>query len=609
MRFFASGRENSPTAAIVDFARYLIAEGGTRRTVFGIALLIFGSLTEGISILLLVPLLQQIGPDRESIAIPVPTSGLAMIFGTHVYIALPAILAAVVALVLARAIFIRFSNLFLSALLYDVINEVRLGLFRSISGAKWEAVARYRGADLNHVLTADIDRVQSAAMHLYLMLQSIVLLVVYLFASWLISPAMTTFAFAAGGVMLAALHGVRKRAADYGEKLTRNRQAQYRLISEFLGGVKVAKAFNAEPRYLSELAGTLGSMRSDYMRFVRIGSMGSLATQVASALVLAFFVYVALGEFALSLPKIVVLAFLFLRIAPRFTGLQSHMQEVLVNLPAFDAMQTTRTMCDMAREHQAPSEICPIVLKRCLRLEGVCLRYGGDEDESGLDEVSLSVPAGKVTAIVGPSGSGKSTIADVMMGLLEPTTGTVVVDGVALDESNRRSWREHVGYVPQDVFLLHDTIEANLRLAEPRASEDEIWGALRAANADAFVGELPEKLNTVVGDRGSRLSGGERQRIALARALLRRPQLLLLDEATSALDWESQRLIANAIAQLRTTVVIIAHHPSMISLADWIVSVERGRVVEVGFLKDLLGTGRSQLARIEYVGEAVERTN
>lgn len=228
-----------------------------------------------------------------------------------------------------------------------------------------------------------------------------------------------------------------------------------------------------------------------------------------------------------------------------------------------------------------------------------------------LDEVSLTVPAGKLTAIIGPSGSGKSTIADIIMGFLEPATGTVTVDGVVLGEGNRRSWREHVGYVPQDVFLLHDTIEANLRLAEPTASEDEIWDALRAANADAFVRALPEELKTIVGDRGSRLSGGERQRVALARALLRRPQLLLLDEATSALDWESQRLIANAIALLRgpTTVVVIAHHPSMVLLADWIVSIERGRVVESGFLKDLLGTEQSILARIVQDRDTVERTN
>ncbi|TIS53366.1 MAG: ABC transporter ATP-binding protein, partial [Mesorhizobium sp.] len=169
------------------------------------------------------------------------------------------------------------------------------------------------------------------------------------------------------------------------------------------------------------------------------------------------------------------------------------------------------------------------------------------------------------------------------------------------------AWRDQVAYVPQDVFLLHDTIAANLRLAAPQSGDEELWAALRKAHAADFVERLDRRLETVVGDRGVRLSGGERQRIALARALLRKPSLLILDEATSALDWQNQSLIAQSIEELRgqMTILTIAHRPSMIAFADWVVAIESGRIVEVGQYQRLKARSGSRLARM-LSGERAE---
>jgi ATP-binding cassette, subfamily C, bacterial len=332
---------------------------------------------------------------------------------------------------------------------------------------------------------------------------------------------------------------------------------------------------------------------------VRLSSLSGVMFQGSTALVVAVFVYVALRWFSLPLSEIVVLVFLFMRVAPRFTALQGDVQEILINLPAFDAMQELQAACEREREMAGVSDHLFPLLRSALELDAVSFRYGeGAEDV--LSHVSFSVPARQITALIGPSGSGKSTLADMLMGLIEPARGTVAIDGVVLDELNRREWRECVSYVPQEVFLLHDTIAANLRLAAPSASEEAMWEALRAAEAAAFVERLPDRLETVVGDRGLRLSGGERQRIALARALVRRPQLLILDEATSALDWENQSLIARSIEELRgsMTIVTIAHRPSMISFADWVVALEDGKVVESGPYARLIDTSGSRLSRM-----------
>jgi len=176
------------------------------------------------------------------------------------------------------------------------------------------------------------------------------------------------------------------------------------------------------------------------------------------------------------------------------------------------------------------------------------------------------------------------------MGLLSPTHGKMLVDGRLLKGPDLRPWRRGIGYVPQETFLLHDTLRHNLRWSNPDATDDELHEALHLAAADDFVAALPAGLDTVLGDRGMRLSGGERQRIALARALVRRPKLLILDEATNSLDGENQQRVQSAIQNLHgeMTIVIIAHRLSTVRDADQIVVLEEGQIVEVGGYQELL---------------------
>src|SRR5690606_21587447 len=145
-------------------------------------------------------------------------------------------------------------------------------------------------------------------------------------------------------------------------------------------------------------------------------------------------------------------------------------------------------------------------------------------------------PKGKLTTLIGPSGAGKTTLSDVLLGLVRPRSGQILVDGVPLEELNLEQWRELVGYVPQELFLFHDTVMNNVTLGDPHITPEEVREALEAAGAWSFVEQLPQGMDTVVGERGTLLSGGQRQRISIARALVRKPKLLLLDEVTSALD-------------------------------------------------------------------------
>jgi ATP-binding cassette subfamily C protein len=580
----------------------VVARIGGRRTWTALSFLILGSLTEGISILLLVPLLHLVGRSDQNFAIRLPDNEVVRWLTTDGTLQLTTVLCALVGLVTLQAAFNRFKSIYMATLLYDFVNRLRTDLFESIGKARWRIFVRTRSSDLDHALTGDIDRVQATVFSLLMLVQTAVLLVGYLVVSLLISPVMTLFAVVIGVIMFVVLQPFRARATAFGQVLTANRQDQYRTVSEFLGGIKVAKSLNVEATYFAQLRSILERMKIDNINYVRNSTIATALFQVASVIGLSLFIYIALVRFNLSLAEIVVLLLVFMRIAPRFMDMQTQAQQILINLPAYASMRELQTRFDAEREptNAEPLEGERLSLDTGLNIRNVSFAYGEGAGRPVVSDITFGLPAGKVTALIGPSGSGKSTIADMLLGLLEPTGGKILVDGVEIAASNRRRWRDQVAYVPQDVFLLHDTIAANLRLAAPLAANDDLWTALRSAQAGDFVERLEHQLETVVGDRGVRLSGGERQRIALARALLRKPSLLILDEATSALDWQNQSLIAKSIDGLRgsMTILTIAHRPSMIAFADWIVAIEDGRIVEVGQYRRLKEESGSRLSRM-----------
>lgn len=239
-----------------------------------------------------------------------------------------------------------------------------------------------------------------------------------------------------------------------------------------------------------------------------------------------------------------------------------------------------------------PVAIDPATVRGELRIDGVSYGYPGS-DRLALDGISASVPAGAHLALVGATGSGKSTLASLVVRLADPTSGRITVDGVDLRDIDPQTLTQVIGIVTQETYLAHDSIRANLLLADPGATEAQLWQALAVAQAADLVAGLPDGLDTVVGARGHRFSGGEKQRIAIARTLLRDPAVLVLDEATSALDNDTERELQtalDALARGRTTITI-AHRLSTIESADEILVLSGGQVVERGEHTDLVASG------------------
>ena len=213
---------------------------------------------------------------------------------------------------------------------------------------------------------------------------------------------------------------------------------------------------------------------------------------------------------------------------------------------------------------------------------------------------NIKMKKGWMTAIIGESGSGKTTITDLLLGLQVPSKGSVMIDGVPLDKFDLISFRKKIGFVPQDAILFNDSVRANLLWSNSNASEEDCWSALKLSNADSFVKALSNGLDTNVGDRGQKLSGGQRQRIALARALIRNPELLILDEATSSLDTESELAINTAIDQLskKITIIVISHRLTTVTNADYVYVLEKGYIVEEGSFNNLKLKPKGKLAKM-----------
>lgn len=288
-----------------------------------------------------------------------------------------------------------------------------------------------------------------------------------------------------------------------------------------------------------------------------------------------------------TLPHLFAFLLALYRVTPRLRGVYSSLAALASVAPSVARMMEIIRVGTDFQEHDHGESLPG--LKQEIEFHNVTFRYLPDEAPAVVD-LSFKILRGSFTALVGVSGTGKSTVADLLLRLFEPTSGQILVDGMELKTFSCTSWRKRLGVVDQQPFLFHASIRENIAFGKPDAKTEEIVAAAKAAYADVFITRLAEGYDTVVGDRGYRLSGGQCQRIALARALVRNPEILILDEATSALDSESERLIQRALDAQRSsrTIIAIAHRLSTVARADQILVLDEGRLVEQGTHSELL---------------------
>jgi ATP-binding cassette subfamily C protein len=478
------------------------------------------------------------------------------------------------------------------------VNRLRARLYAAVGAAEWRHLMGIQRSDLLAVLSANVIQVGGGVAGVLGVIVAAIIATAQLVVVLQLSVVMTALSAASGLALVLVVWPLVRRSRQLGADLVRlNRQA-VRLATQFFDALKLAKAYGREREHEAAYLGAIEEAQDAQVSFAWASGIASMVQSTLTAGLLGLTVYIAISVEHVQVGLLLVIAVAFTKVVSKIVAGQSNIQQVALALPAYDEVSALIDECEAAGERPgADAGKVPIgsgVVLEQVRFSYPNARGSGAEALRG---VSLEIPAGATVALTGSSGAGKTTVADLVAGLILPSAGRVLVGGRPLTREHILGWRRSVALVPQDPFLFHDTIEANMRWARPEASEADVWEALTVANAAEFVDALDAGLQTVVGDRGMRMSGGERQRIALARAVLRRPELLILDEATSSLDTENELAIRRALAALkgRTTILLIAHRLSTISEADDVVVLDRGQVVERGTWDDLVQSrGRLQ---------------
>jgi ATP-binding cassette subfamily C protein len=402
--------------------------------------------------------------------------------------------------------------------------------------------------------------------------------IVYAGVAFLVTWKGALLCLAGGGIVLYGLRRLVRMTHHAGMRQTQLLKSLLSRLADSFQSVKPLKAMAREER-VGFLLGSENKRLNRALRRDVISTEGlSAAQEFTMALIIASGLYVALIQWKLSFNAVIVLVLVLTRSLVSLGKIQRQYQKMRSYESAFWSLQAVIEDARRARETN-PGGTSP-GLEQSLRLNNVHFSYG---KTVVLWNASLTVPAGSFTAIMGPSGAGKTTIADLFIGLLRPQEGQILIDNVPLEQVDLRQWRRMIGYVPQEPFLLHDTVLWNVTLGDPELNEADAEAALRAAGAWEFVAELPQQIHSSVAERGTALSGGERQRIAIARALARRPKLLILDEVTSSLDPQTEAAICRTLQGLRgrLTILVISHQPAVVEAADRIYRIQNGEVILV----------------------------
>ena len=554
----------------------MIARLGRWRALLLVLAMFLNSLLEGFGIATLLPLLALILGQEEGALPPMARTMLDMLE----QLGLPGeawALTIIAAGALALREVISFAILSWSGyVIADMAARLRRRLLSSIVQASWPWFHDNR---LGGMAVALAQFTTNASIAMELAVKALALLLrtlVYVALIVMISPVLALLVLAASAALFGPLFLVVKLTRKYSGKFAGSTSDLSSYFADVFASIKVFKAMGLEEGVRPLFEHFVRRLRKYRFRTI-VAANGLTALQNIAALILIFGVLLGAVRW-LGLPpvEVGVVAGLLVAVARNFGKSQLLLQKLAEQRPYLKRVDDLMASAEAARE-SLPGGRTP-VLQQDIRLDRVSFSYPG---KPVLEDVSFSIPARRISVITGPSGAGKTTIVDLVTGLQKPQAGRILIDGVPLEDIDLAQWRRMIGYVPQELILLSGNVRDNIVLGAA-VTDEEVWRALELAGAADFVRELPEGLDTDLGERGVKLSGGQRQRLSLARALVRKPKLLILDEVTSALDPDTERKLVQQIGNLarkeRITVIAITHTPAWQGVADVLLHLEKGRV-------------------------------
>lgn len=513
----------------------------------------------------------------------------AQMLGLKSYVGFLAVLViGVVIIYIVKNILLIYSRSVQVAYQCQVEEELSLTMLRSYLNKPYSYYVQTNSSDIRHGVIEDISKIYDILQVVFqLMAESITVLfiIVYIIQQdWFMAVGIT---IAAGLTVIVLALGFKNILKHTGEQYRVQDLARNRNILQISQGIMDIFVMQRKEAFYDKYKVSYDEYRKAKITYSVVGACPEriIETIFIASICLIVFLRIGQGIDAMEfVPQLGALAMAAYRLLPSINKFSNGINAIVFYQPSVDAayenISSARRDFQMDAESRKSDE-CRLSFQDKIDVRNILWQYDRAERKI-LDKASLEIKKGDSVAIIGESGSGKTTLADILLGLYKPEEGEVLVDGQEI-YLNLKQWAQIISFVPQNVYLLDDTIRENIVFGQSKADDDRIWDALEQAQLKDFVRNLPEGLDTVVGEAGIRFSGGQRQRIAIARALYSQPDILLLDEATAALDNDTEAAVMEAIDSLKgkKTLIIIAHRLSTIKNCNKVYEVKNGKIIDV----------------------------
>ena len=548
-----------------------------KRSALVLVLLFAAGLAEGLGLAALLPILVLVSGQSSGDPQGFENWILWGLNGVGLRPDLLVLLSLIIGVTIIKAILVMASRRTVGNQVARLAAQLRVKLINALVKTKWQYFSDLRVGNISNIMTFEVNRASAIYASSCDFLTSIIYLIIYtslaLVMSWQVTLGALCFSF----LLLFLLHGLVRLSQQAGQQQSIAGKALLSRLNDVLISIKPLKAMGQEHKASFAIAEE-AHLLEKALRLQVYAKAALLSFQeVFIVIVLAGCVYIAITASFVSFAELLLLALLFQRMVSRIGQLQSNVQKMITHEAAYAVIMQMINKAGLFEEKSGRLEFEDQLTS--LQLKNVGLSLGG---QCILNDVSLTVPANKLTILHGPSGAGKTTIIDIITGLHMPDNGSVLVNRLPLSDMDVLSWRERIGYVPQETILFHDSMLVNISMGDPNISRDDVYDVICQVGLKALVDDHPDGLDRIVGERGMQLSGGQRQRISIARALIRKPVLLVLDEATASLDANSEKSICDLVKHLSgsMTVLGVSHSEGLIESADYAIEIVNGNAVE-----------------------------
>ncbi len=568
------------------------------------ALGFLGGLLEGLGINALIPLFSFVvkdaprGTDLFSRAIQRLFASLDLEFN---FLFLLIFMAAMFALKAAILFLAQYINAKIST---NYEKQIRTTLFAETLTTTWPHLLTQKIGHLEKVLMDHVGFTANALTYLSGIILLLTGLSMYIFVALNISVVITLSTLALGGVLFLFFKPFLYKTRRVSETVSQTGKAAAHHINENMIGLKTVKALGAEAVIARRGEEYFDELRQARVKLTLYENTVSAVFQPISIIFILIVFAVSYQTPEFNFASFAVIMYLIQKMFAYVQSMQSKFHTINGYVPYLQSVISYQQAAVLYREPNDGQNL--FAFEHGLEFKNVRFSYQ-NKKQAVLGGINFHIRRGEMVGLIGPSGAGKTTIVDLLLRLFTPTSGQILINGQDIQKIDLKSWRQNIAYVSQEIFLLNDTIENNIKFYDSAITKPQIAEAAKMANIYDFVTAQPEKWQTIVGERGVLLSAGQRQRIILARALARKPAILILDEATSALDGESEILVQKSLQDLKgkITVIAIAHRLSTVRNSDRLLVLEKGQILEQGKPEKLLKDKTSYFYKVFNILEGV----